>query len=855
MLALTVHSWLRRPVVTFLFAATVIWLSSGVASAQAATFAISSGQPPTATAGAAYSFQFKAAGGTPPYTWKLWVIGVEYLPAYPYLEATWGLQVDPATGVVSGTPMITGNLPIRVEVTDADYMKLSVQYDLVVGGTGSPQAITNSPPGGVQQTAYSNFRFQTTLAQSLGCDPSLYFIEGSLPPGLTLNLISGDLGNPPENWGTPLTAGTYTFTILGQRGDTLCGSPPYTNARTFTMHISPAASPSSPPGASDWVRPTSNAVLKPSPSGWDNFQIRSPAVIKVGGTYYMYYEGEDSAAHKSRIGLATSTDGMTWTKFSANPALSPGASGTWDSFEVRYPTVHFDGTTYRMWYWGGSGILEAAQIGLATSSDGKTWTKHAGPVFGTAYGGESFIPGTVLQVSGQFVMWYKTPYGDIGRATSANGVTWTDTGTAVLQGAGRPSVLQDGSTFRMWFMKADAPDGGGFAGSVGDVYTRAIGYASSPNGITWSKYTQSLSYCAFCIGADSVIPVFVSGPAGAWDRPGVGLPSVMKDGTTFKMWYTGGRINIPSFGSLNSSPFVEGAIGYAMSGGVPPPPAATLVSPSGTVSTATPTYTWNAVSGATRYYLKVVDSSGGTKVLQWYTATQAGCAAGTGTCSVTPATSLAAGAGQWVVQTSSAGGDGPWSSVLSFTVSLPSPRSLTVTRAGTGSGSVTSNPTGITCGATCQTTFMSNTSVALTAAPGAGATFKEWRGACSSSTPTCILSMSANRTVIAIFSKVFTDDPLAAQSTPLKALHFTELRDAINTLRVQHGRAAFAWTGTAPVPGGTVRVTHLTDLRTALTEAAGQPVPTYTDPSLVVGGTPIKASHLNELRSYVLALE
>src|SRR4029077_8450117 len=66
-----------------------------------------------------------------------------------------------------------------------------------------------------------------------------------------------------------------------------------------------------------------------------------------------------------------------------------------------------------------------------------------------------------------------------------------------------------------------------------------------------------------------------------------------------------------------------------------PPGAATLLTPSGNIDTANPTYTWNAVATATQYLLWVDDSSGG-RIRAWYSATQAGCASGTGSCSLTP---------------------------------------------------------------------------------------------------------------------------------------------------------------------------------------------------------------------------
>ncbi|MGH3659835.1 MAG: hypothetical protein ACRDUA_24610, partial [Micromonosporaceae bacterium] len=103
---------------------------------------------------------------------------------------------------------------------------------------------------------------------------------------------------------------------------------------------------------------------------------------------------------------------------------------------------------------------------------------------------------------------------------------------------------------------------------------------------------------------------------------------------------------------------------------VSPPAAATLVAPTGSISTATPTYTWNAVPTATQYYLWVNDTSGNGRIRIWYTAAAVGCAGGTGTCSVTPSVSLASGAAMWWIQTWNDAGYGPWSAGLAFTVSL-----------------------------------------------------------------------------------------------------------------------------------------------------------------------------------------
>jgi 5-hydroxyisourate hydrolase-like protein (transthyretin family) len=80
---------------------------------------------------------------------------------------------------------------------------------------------------------------------------------------------------------------------------------------------------------------------------------------------------------------------------------------------------------------------------------------------------------------------------------------------------------------------------------------------------------------------------------------------------------------------------------------------------------------------------------------------------------------------------------------------------LTVTPSGSGSGSVTSSPAGIDCGATCAAVFNNNTTVTLTETPAAGSAFAGWSGGgCSGTGTTCTVSLSADRTVTAIFDTI-----------------------------------------------------------------------------------------------------
>lgn len=74
----------------------------------------------------------------------------------------------------------------------------------------------------------------------------------------------------------------------------------------------------------------------------------------------------------------------------------------------------------------------------------------------------------------------------------------------------------------------------------------------------------------------------------------------------------------------------------------------------------------------------------------------------------------------------------------------------TLTVSVTGTGSVTSNPTGIDCGSDCTQVYDHGTSVTLTATPGASQRFAGWSGACSGTSP-CIVSLTQARAVTASF--------------------------------------------------------------------------------------------------------
>jgi MYXO-CTERM domain-containing protein len=122
-----------------------------------------------------------------------------------------------------------------------------------------------------------------------------------------------------------------------------------------------------------WTKYTGNPVLTPGPAGaWDADTVCEPRVIHTGNQYVMFYT-HCAASHG--IGLATSNDGKTWTKYAGNPVLTVGPSGAWDSLQVSWGEVYYDGQRFFMWYPGNNSSTTGFSLGVATSTDGKTWTR------------------------------------------------------------------------------------------------------------------------------------------------------------------------------------------------------------------------------------------------------------------------------------------------------------------------------------------------------------------------------------------------------------------------------------------------------------------------------------------------
>jgi len=268
-----------------------------------------------------------------------------------------------------------------------------------------------------------------------------------------------------------------------------------------------------------WTKYASNPVLETG-TGWEADAVDMCCVIKDGDTYKMWYGGSNG---QWRIGYATSGDGIAWTKYGGNPVLSYAGS-QWESTHVWKPYVIKDGDTYKMWYTGkGVTTYIYQSIGYATSGDGIAWTKNAGnPIVGDPTHHNTFRGCVVKDGPTDYKMIYKD-WDNILYKISSDGITWTDDtpDPGVIFDLGSGGEWDDNIISDWQFINDNGVYRMVYTGHDGSTYR--IGYATSGDCITWTKSESN--------------PILDIGSG--WENAGIYHPYFIKDGTTYKMWYSG----------------------------------------------------------------------------------------------------------------------------------------------------------------------------------------------------------------------------------------------------------------------------------------------------------------------------
>ncbi|TMK77340.1 MAG: hypothetical protein E6G45_10045 [Actinobacteria bacterium] len=293
-----------------------------------------------------------------------------------------------------------------------------------------------------------------------------------------------------------------------------------------------------------------NPVLRPAAATvLDSDNVDDPALAKVGSTYVMWYSGTSEDGGKPAIFIATSSDGVTWARANGGAPVMQGTPAAFDGDGVYGPDVVYDPADpvapYRMWYSGRSGVFGA--IGYATSLDGVTWVKYPsyGPLplpvltHGPAGSADSFSAAdpTVLKDGSTWKMWYT---GDdsskkrVAYATSSDGINWAKGGKVIAPedsgvsaniafGAFAPTVWKTATGYSMLLTGRKLVGGGVFQ-------TKIMG-SSSSDGIAWSGPSPALN---------------PSGSSTNFDYSNLNSPELLQDpgaGTPYKLYYSGNTID------------------------------------------------------------------------------------------------------------------------------------------------------------------------------------------------------------------------------------------------------------------------------------------------------------------------
>lgn len=212
----------------------------------------------------------------------------------------------------------------------------------------------------------------------------------------------------------------------------------------------------------DWSSPVTTPILTadPNPAAWDHGGVLPGATIIHNGTRYLFYQGYNTPFGQWHVGLATSTDGIIWTK-RAQPVLYAGLN--WERQIAPSSIIQRNGVFY-LYYTGiNSGNY---QIGVATSTDLINWTKHPqNPVMvpGLPWEGTKTSTATVVDEGDSLIMVYASTSNEIhyfGMAASVDGINWNKYDKPVfsnkaLRGSKRwidyPRMIKTGNTLRVYY--------------------------------------------------------------------------------------------------------------------------------------------------------------------------------------------------------------------------------------------------------------------------------------------------------------------------------------------------------------------------------------------------------------------
>ncbi|MBI2060075.1 MAG: SUMF1/EgtB/PvdO family nonheme iron enzyme [Nitrospirae bacterium] len=197
-----------------------------------------------------------------------------------------------------------------------------------------------------------------------------------------------------------------------------------------------------------WTRLPVPIVTIGSSGAWDAGRVQMPSIYYDGAEYWMYYGGKAKTTDtSSKLGLAKSTDGLKFTKHESNPLLEPGGTAAWDEITGFPGSVVRESGEFRIYYTGYTASESTkGRIGLATSSDGVKWTRHdSNPLLAPGDTGQfddtSVQNPRAVKIGAIWYLFYegvkKGGTTTIGLATSLDGIRWTKADSNPVLGAGQ----------------------------------------------------------------------------------------------------------------------------------------------------------------------------------------------------------------------------------------------------------------------------------------------------------------------------------------------------------------------------------------------------------------------------------
>lgn len=169
---------------------------------------------PDAVVNSAYSVSVAAQGGTRPYGWS---ISAGKLPD--------GLELDPKSGAISGTPTREETAEFTVQVSDSSSPPQTVSKEFSIRVVAGLEITTEELPDGTVA-----FNYSAKLEKSGGTEPVTWSLSfGELPDGLSLNSESGEI------FGLPTSEGSSIFGIRLQDS----GVPAQDILKNFSITILP----------------------------------------------------------------------------------------------------------------------------------------------------------------------------------------------------------------------------------------------------------------------------------------------------------------------------------------------------------------------------------------------------------------------------------------------------------------------------------------------------------------------------------------------------------------------------------------------------------------------------------------